>query len=162
MMFRIYCILALMLSTSGYSFAAEYRIGFVSDGSVESLRVEGLVQQELTVLLGSDAAVKTTSYTGELSAQSFNGMLEKAYANNEVDAVVAPGFFGSNFLYNRPVFVKPTLLSWVIDPSFFGEELRKVTNLYWLSAKNDFDITLDNIKRVVNPQKYYIFVRCVS
>lgn len=152
MKFRLSYIFVLFMCVSPSSWAEQFKIGFVSDGSVEALRVEGLVEKELAVLLGTDVMVDKVSFTGSLSSQSFNSMLEKAYADSSIDAVVAPGFYGSNFLYNHVTFQKPTLLSWVIDPGIFGATIRKDRNLFWLSARNDFGKTLDNIKEIVNPK----------
>ncbi len=132
---------------------ADFRIGFILDGSNESLELQDGIIREVSVLLGTDVDVERTSYIGAPRPESLKALADQAYEDDSIDVVVAPGFLGSNFLYSNNYFPKPTFLSQVIAPVISNNEFSaQRPNLYWLSRRLEMLNTLEAIQNTLNPK----------
>ena len=132
---------------------ADFRIGFISDGSTEAIKLQEMVYREVSTLLGSEVDIEKTSYVGKPTPQSLNELAEEAYQDTSIDVVVAPGFLGSNYLFRKGRFPKPTILSQVVDPGASESQADTLrSNLYWLSQRQDTHQTLKIIQDTLNPK----------
>jgi outer membrane protein TolC len=105
-------------------------IGVVSDGPGAGAPRIDEFRDEITRLLGSDYAVEFPSaktQTGDWSAASVEGALDRLFLDPEVDVVLALGVLSSNAAARRPTLPKTTLAPYVIDPELQGipQELRR-------------------------------------
>lgn len=146
-------------TASGVVAAESFKIGFVSDGSVEASRVQALIIDELSPLIDDSAGIEFVSFTAAPSPQSFQEQVDQASADPDIKAIIAPGFLGSQLIYNQREFARPTLLSWIMDPNLIGGEVKAdVPNLRWLSTRNDIESTFNTIVQVIGEKPVTLIV----
>ncbi|MFT5260369.1 MAG: hypothetical protein ACI9J2_002344 [Saprospiraceae bacterium] len=149
----------MALLASSLSIAAPFKIAFISDGADEAVRVQNLIIDELSPLLGESAGLEFVNIVSTPSPEAFEQQFEFANANQDIEAIIAPGFLGSQFIYNLTQFDKPTFLSWIVDPNLMGSELKADTNnLHWLSTRNDVESTFATIAQVIGPKPVTLLV----
>ncbi|MGH1542890.1 MAG: TolC family protein [Arenicella sp.] len=157
-------ISSLMLFISNFAItslanAESFKIGFISSGVEEALRVQSLIIKELSPFIKDSTGIQFVSYTASPSPQSFLEQLDKASSDPDIKAIITPGFLGSQFLYNHDTFAKPTFLSWIVDPNLFGGEVKNNTrNLHWLSTRNDIETTFASITQVIGKKPVTLVV----
>jgi outer membrane protein len=147
------------LSASSLAHAAPFKIGFISNGSVEASRIESLIIEELSPLIEDSVSIEFVSFTASPSPQSYQDQLEQAGSDPTIQAIIAPGFIGSQFLYSLDQFPKPTFLSWIVNPNLIGGEVKDSTpNLYWRSTRNDIESTFRSITQVIGQKPVTLVV----
>jgi len=130
--------------------ADSFKIGFISTGDEEANRVQSLIIEELSPFIEDADEIGFVSFIAEANPQAFQEQINKANSDREVNAIIATGFLGSQFIYNQNAFAKPTFLVWIVDPNLVGGEVKDNTkNLHWLSTRNDVDSTFKSISQVI-------------
>lgn len=143
-------IFIFFLLFSHFVNAEVFKIGFVSGGTLEATRVQALIIKELSPLIEDSSNIEFVNFTALASSQSFQEKMDQASLDPEIKAVIAPGFLGSQFIFNQLTFSKPTFLAWVVDPNLLGgKQKNRTPNLYWLSTRNDLENTFRTIAQVI-------------
>ena len=138
-------------------------VGVVNDGPSDRLaRQEEKYVNELLALTESEFNVEIRRFSGSWSLESTVAALSDAYADPEVDIVLAIGFTTNQIAATKTEFVKPTFLPIILDttllvsgPSDQGSGIR---NLNYLSAYADFADDLDVLASIVPYRKLVLFV----
>ena len=156
-------ILILWLCAAESHAQQQFVVGVLMDGPSDRLDYQHQKYiDELRVLTASEFDVEFRVFTGEWSKQSILAAIERAYADPEVDMVLATGFVTNQIAATRDSFPKPTFLPVIIDTGLLPQPpvdgVSGVRNLNYLSAYADFSQDLDTLARLLSFKKLVLFV----
>lgn len=145
------CISAcVLLFAPALTMAKPFKIGFISTADADASRMKVLIEKELAVLSKQPREIEYASLIAEANQQSFSEQMRIANKDNSINAIVFPGILGSQYIYQKEAFIKPTFLSWVFDPSLTGAQIKSNTaNLYWFSMSNEVERTFKTVNQVI-------------
>jgi len=138
-------------------------VAVIDDGPADRLAAEKQkYTDELLALTRSDFDVQIRRFTGEWSKESIQAALESAYADPEVDLVLAVGFVANQIAATRGEFPKPTFLPVILDTGLLDtaaiDGKSGVTNLNYQNAYANFADDMDTLARFVDYRKLALFV----
>lgn len=138
-------------------------IGTVNDGPSDRLtQQEEKYVNELLALTESEFNVEIRRFSGSWSLESTVAALNDAYADPDVDMVLAIGFTTNQIAATKTEFSKPTFLPIILDTSLLmtgpSERGSGIRNLNYLTAYADFEDDLDVLASIVPYRKLVLFV----
>ncbi len=117
---------------------------------------------ELLTLTANEFDVQIRRSAGKWSRESINAVLDNAYADPEIDMVLATGFLANQIAAIRRDYSKPTFLPQIIDTGLIvGDPAigrSGVRNLNYLSAYANFAEDLDTLSRFTPYRDLILFV----
>ncbi len=121
--------------------------------------------QELSDLLDDEYALTFSApnaFVGHRTKESIQQALNNAYEDEDVDAVVVLGSFGSHLVSQRKQIPKPTIAPFIIDSELQHlpkqDEGSGVINLNYLAFPTNFDRDIDLFQELVPFRKAAFFV----
>jgi outer membrane protein TolC len=132
-----------------------FDVAVVIDGSPDRLEERNQVYiDELLALTEGEFDVRVSRIDGGWSIDGINAALDQAYADPEIEMVMATGFAGNQIAAIRREFPKPTFLPVMLDvgvlPSQAVEGKSGIRNLNYLTLYTDFGDDLDTMRRMVD------------
>jgi len=158
--YRFAAVTAFALLFAALSVGAQERfvVGVIGDGAED--RMVGQHQkfvEELGTLTASEFDVQIRYFNGNWSKESISDAIEHAYADPDVDMVLATGLVANQVAAIRREFPKPTFLPIILDVALVVgaavDGKSGIRNLNYLSAYADFAIDLDTFARIAPYQK---------
>ncbi len=117
---------------------------------------------ELLALTSSEFDMQIRRFTGDWSKESIDTVLEQAYADDEIDLVLATGFVANQVAAIRREYPKPTFLPQIIDTGLIPGDpsigRSGVHNLNYLTAYANFSGDLDTLARFLPFRDLVLFV----
>ena len=132
-----------------------FDVAVVIDGSPDRLEERNQVYiDELLALTEDEFDVRVSRIDGGWSIDGINAALDQAYADPEIEMVMATGFAGNQIAAMRREFPKPTFLPVMLDvgvlPAQAVEGKSGIRNLNYLTLYTDFGDDLDTMTRMVD------------
>jgi len=132
-----------------------FDVAVVIDGSPDRLEERNQVYiDELLALTEGEFDVRVSRIDGGWTIDGINAALDQAYADPEIEMVMATGFAGNQIAAMRREFPKPTFLPVMLDvgvlPSRALEGKSGIRNLNYLTLYTDFGDDLDTMSRMVD------------
>jgi outer membrane protein TolC len=132
-----------------------FDVAVVIDGSPDRLEERNQVYiDELLALTEGEFDVRVSRIDGGWTIDGINAALDQAYADPEIEMVMATGFAGNQIAAMRRNFPKPTFLPVMLDvgvlPSQVVEGKSGIRNLNYLTLYTDFGDDLDTMSRMVD------------
>lgn len=132
-----------------------FDVAVVIDGSPDRLEERNQVYiDELLALTEGEFDVRVSRIDGGWSIDGINAALDQAYADPEIEMVMATGFAGNQIAAMRREFPKPTFLPVMLDvgvlPAQAAEGKSGIRNLNYLTLYTDFGDDLDTMTRMVD------------
>lgn len=137
--------------------ALELQFILDSDTPLEN-ELASLVIQELAPLLPG-ARINSRQLNARGSRTRLEELITTAVTDNSIDMILSTGFFGSQLLYQRKHYPKPTFLLGMIDPGILGlEQKTRTRGLHWYAIRNELDATLKRIRELFDARTVAILV----
>ena len=153
-------VLALLCIAAGTVQAREIGIAFIEDGVNQAgTGLSTLVVQELQPLLGPGDTVVPVVLRPEGTESRISESMAWALSNRRIDYIVATGFLGSQELYQRHRFEKPTYLLRLLDPALTGAPVRdKVRGLRSYSVTNEIVEVFKRVRQLLQTERAAILL----
>lgn len=158
-MLRSFLLLTcLLISIPSASAAQQVDVALISDGEVFQLReIQEALTSEFDELAEGEFDVNYIPFTADWTLDGIEQAFNEAYANQNVDLVLAVGFASNQVGVVRDSFPKPTFLPLVFDAEFLraprdGDRSGK-SNLSYLTDRIHFKEHLGNLRRVAPYQE---------
>ena len=140
-----------------------FDVAVVIDGSPDRLEARNQVYiDELLALTEGEFDVRVSRIDGGWTIDGINAALDQAYADPEIEMVMATGFAGNQIAAMRREFPKPTFLPVMLDvgvlPSRALEGKSGIRNLNYLTLYTDFGDDLDTMTRMVDYRNVVILM----
>ena len=164
--YRLYefILVALLLCISAPGQAQEkVVVAVVLDGpSARLANQQQLYVDELLVLTENEFDVEIREFMGAWTKDSTLSTIDAAYADPDVDLVLAVGFVANQVAATRSEFPKPTFLPVILDTGLLKSGAKDgtsgVRNLNYLTAYANFDDDLDTLSRFKPYRNLVLFV----
>lgn len=130
-------------------------IAVVTDGSPDRLEDRNQVYvSELLALTEGEFDVQIHHFAADWNLDSIGRMLDRAYADPDIDMVLVTGFVGNQVAAERGIYPKPTFLPLMLDvgvlPSPADDGKSGIRNLNYLTLYTNFEDDLDTMDRIVS------------
>lgn len=117
---RIVIICVLLFVVIGSAWAKTVRVGIVSDGAESrTYGLNDLYKTEIRNLLEPEHTtifIETDSLQGDWTKQGIDNALNAAFADPQIDIILALGVISSHEVANRDNLSKPVIAPFIIDP----------------------------------------------
>ena len=138
-------------------------VAVVLDGpSARLANQQQLYIDELLVLTENEFNVEIREFMGAWTKDSTLSTIDAAYADPDVDLVLAVGFVANQVAATRSEFPKPTFLPVILDTGLLKSGAKDgtsgVRNLNYLTAYANFDDDLDTLSRFKPYRNLVLFV----
>lgn len=162
---RVGCLFACLILSCAAPVLAQQTvvIAVVTDGPADRFVVEHQKYiDELLALTANEFDVQIRRYAGNWTRESILPVLDRVYADPEVDMVLVTGFIANQIALVRKRFSKPTFLPQIIDTGLIERDpdagRSGVRNLNYLTAYADFGEDLDTLSRFIEYRDLVLFV----
>lgn len=163
-MYRLIGILSFFLMEAALA-QRPVTVGVVFDGEqYQFVHVAEIFKRELLALTEGEFDVDFIDYRGNWTRDSIVAAFDQAYANPDVDLVLAMGFAANQIMVSREQFPKPTFLPLVFDAELTGAPTEAngngsgKRNLNYLTGRVPLEQELKAYQRIVNFDKAVVFV----
>jgi outer membrane protein len=141
----------------------EVVVAIVNDGPTDRLELQQQTYiDELLALTGTEFNVEIRRFSGDWSKASIDAALDSAYADTDVDMVLAVGFVANQISATKQEFSKPTFLPLILDVALLSneptDEKSGVQNLSYLNTYANFAGDLDTFLRILPIQHLALMV----
>ena len=138
-------------------------LAVVTDGPADRFVVEHQKYiDELLALTANEFDVQIRRFVGDWTRESILPVLDRVYADPEVDMVLVTGFIANQIALVRKDFSKPTFLPQIIDTGLIERDETAgrsgVRNLNYLTRYADFGEDLDTLSRFIEYRDLVLFV----
>ncbi|MBT8089352.1 MAG: TolC family protein [Gammaproteobacteria bacterium] len=153
----------VMLFATPVAAQQQFVVAVVGDGPADRFAEQHQKYiDELLTLTANEFDVQIRRSAGKWSRESINAVLDNAYADPEIDMVLATGFLANQIAAIRREYSKPTFLPQIIDTGLIvGDPAigrSGVRNLNYLSAYANFAEDLDTLSRFTPYRNLILFV----